>query len=169
MAESILPERPRAHVFRFFLDPADRCFCRVVLKRFGEDVPPTLQDSLADAFLDSRYELTSAVAPGRGGDPVPQLFVDGWRRLSPIMNQALPALPNQTASLYSSFIGAADKLATAGGAGLNLTPDALKGMAGIIAPTSPPPHNISRPALEEAIGTKGFQLWRFTKKAEARG
>jgi hypothetical protein len=27
------------------------------------------------------------------------------------MNQALPALPKQTASLYSSFIGAADKLA----------------------------------------------------------
>ena len=52
------------------------------------------------------------------------------------MNQALPALPNQTASLYSSFIGAADKLATAGGVGLNLTPDALKGMAGIIAPGS---------------------------------
>jgi len=111
-------------------------FFTFVVKRFGEDVPPTLQDSLADAFLDSRYELTSAVAPGRGGNPVPQLFVDGWRRLSPIMNQALPALPNQTASLYSSFIGAADKLATAGGAGLNLTPDALKGMAGIIAPTS---------------------------------
>ena len=111
-------------------------FFTFVVKRFGEDVPPALQDSLADAFLDSRYELTSAVAPGQGGDPVPQLFVDGWRRLSPIMNQALPALPNQTASLYSSFIGAADKLATAGGVGLNLTPDALKGMAGIIAPTS---------------------------------
>jgi hypothetical protein len=89
-------------------------FFTFVVKRFGEDVPPALQDSLADAFLDSRYELTSAVAPGRGGNPVPQLFADGWRRLSPIMNQALPALPNQTASLYSSFIGAADKLATAG-------------------------------------------------------
>ena len=78
-------------------------FFTFVVKRFGEDVPPALQDSLADAFLDSRYELTSAVAPGRGGNPVPQLFVDGWRRLSPIMNQALPALPNQTASSYSVY------------------------------------------------------------------
>jgi hypothetical protein len=52
------------------------------------------------------------------------------------MNQALPALPKQTASLYSSFIGAADKLALTGGAGLNLTPDALKGMAKLIAPSS---------------------------------
>src|ERR1043166_6008514 len=111
-------------------------FFTFVVKRFGDDVPGNLKDSLGDAFLDSRYELTSAVAPGRGGNPVPQLFIDGWKRLSPIMNQALPALPKQTASLYSSFIGAADKLALTGGAGLNLTPDALKGMARLIAPTS---------------------------------
>ena len=66
-------------------------FFTFVVKRFGEDVPPGLKDSLSDAFLDSRYELTSAVAPGRGGNPVPQLFVDGWRRLSPInLNQMLP-------------------------------------------------------------------------------
>ena len=111
-------------------------FFTFVVKRFGEDVPANLKDPLGDAFLDSRYELTSAVAPGQGGNPVPQLFVDGWKRLSPIMNQALPALPKQTASLYSSFIGAADKLALTGGSGLNLTPDALKGMAKLIAPSS---------------------------------
>jgi hypothetical protein len=40
---------------------------------------------------------------------------------------------------------------------------------GIIGANSPPPHNISRLTIEEAIGTKGFQLWRFAKKAEARG
>ena len=111
-------------------------FFTFVVKRFGDVVPANLKDSLGDAFLDSRYELTSAVAPGKGGNPVPELFINGWKRLSPIMNQSLPALPKQTASLYSSFIGAADKLATAGGAGLNLTPDALKGMARIIAPSS---------------------------------
>src|ERR1043165_2936320 len=111
-------------------------FFTFVVKRFGDDVPANLKDPLGDAFLDSRFELTSAVAPGRGGNPVPELFVNGWKRLSPIMNQALPALPKQTASLYSSFIGAADKLSLTGGAGLNLTPDALKGMARLIAPTS---------------------------------
>jgi hypothetical protein len=63
---------------------------------------------LGEAFLDSRYELTSAIAPGKGGNPVPELFINGWKRLSPIMNKVLPALPKQTASLYSSFIGAAD-------------------------------------------------------------
>jgi hypothetical protein len=111
-------------------------FFTFVVKRFGEDVPANLKDLLGDAFLDSRYELTSAIAPGKGGNPVPELFINGWNRLSPIMNQALPALPKQTASLYSNFIGAADKLALAGGAGLNLTPDALKGMAKLIAPSS---------------------------------
>jgi len=111
-------------------------FFTFVVKRFAEDVPANLKDPLGDAFLDSRYELTSAVAPGKGGNPVPELFVNGWKRLSPIMNQALPALPQQTASLYSSFIGVADKLALTGGAGLNVTPDALKGMAKLIAPSS---------------------------------
>lgn len=111
-------------------------FFTFVVKRIGDDVPANLKDPLGDAFLDSRYELTSAIAPGKGGNPVPELFVNGWKRLSPIMNQALPALPKQTASLYSSFIGAADKLALTGGAGLNLTPDALKGMAKLIAPSS---------------------------------
>ena len=111
-------------------------FSTFVVKRFADNVPASLKDSLGEAFLDSRYELTSAIAPGKGGNPVPELFINGWKRLSPIMNKALPALPKQTASLYSSFIGAADKLALTGGAGLNLTPDALKGMARIIAPSS---------------------------------
>ena len=115
-------------------------FFTFVVKRFGQDLPQNLKDPLGGAFLDSRYELTSAVAPGRGGDPVPQLFLNGWKRLSPIMNQALPALPKQTASLYSNFIGAADKLAATGPTGLqsglvSLSPDVLKGMARIIEPT----------------------------------
>jgi len=111
-------------------------FFTFVVKRFGDDVPANLKGSVGDAFLDSRYELTSAIAPGMGGNPVPQLFSNSWKRLSPIMSQALPSLPKQTASLYSNFIGAADKLTTTAGAGLNLTPDALKGMARLIAPTS---------------------------------
>jgi hypothetical protein len=111
-------------------------FFTFVVKRFGEDVPANLKDSLGDAFLDSRYELTSAVAPGKGGNPVPELFANSWKRLSPIMNQALPALPKQTANLYANFIGATDKLTASGITRLNLSPDVLKGMARIIAPTS---------------------------------
>ncbi len=111
-------------------------FFTFIVKRFGQDVPADLKDSLGDAFLDSRYELTSAIAPGKGGNPVPELFINGWKRLSPIMNQSLSVLPKQNATLYSGFIAAADKLAATGGAGLNITPDALKAMAQLIAPSS---------------------------------
>jgi hypothetical protein len=114
-------------------------FFTFVVKQLGQEIPENLKDRLGGAFLDSRYELTAAIAPGRGGDPVPQLFMNGWQRLSPIINQALPVLPKQTATLYSNFIAAADKLAATGPTGLqsglvSLSPDVLNGMARIIAP-----------------------------------
>ena len=40
-------------------------------------------------------------------------------------------------------------------------------VTGVIGSASPPPHNISRLALEKAIGTQGFQLWRFARKTPA--
>ncbi len=115
-------------------------FFTFVVKRFGQDVPAALKDSLGDAFLDSRYELTSAIAPGQSGNPVPELFLNGWQRLSPIMNQALPGLPAATASRYASLISAADKLASVGQVGaqtglLQLTPDALRGLARLVEPS----------------------------------
>ena len=115
-------------------------FYTFVVKRFGQDVPVAQKDSLGDAFLDSRYELTNAIAPGQGGNPVPELFLNGWQRLSPIMNQALPGLPAQTAGRYASFISAADKLAVVGKQGaqlglLQLSPDVLRGMARLLEPS----------------------------------
>jgi hypothetical protein len=116
-------------------------FFTFVVKQFGQEVPGDLKEPLGDAFLDSRYELTNAIAPGKGGNPVPDLFLNGWKRLSPIMNKALPGLPKQTASQYANFISAADKLAAFGGAGsqlglVQLSPDALRGMARILEPSS---------------------------------
>lgn len=35
---------------------------------------------------------------------------------------------------------------------------------GIVAPQNPPPYRISRSAVETAIESKGFQLWRMTEK-----
>jgi hypothetical protein len=71
---------------------------------------------------------------------VPQLFLNGWSRLSPIMNKAVSLLPQQTAERYQTFIGAADKLATVGQQGaqlglLQLSPDALRSMARMVQPT----------------------------------
>ncbi|HZN28214.1 MAG TPA: hypothetical protein VFB68_03500 [Xanthobacteraceae bacterium] len=39
---------------------------------------------------------------------------------------------------------------------------------GAIGPDKAPPHNFSRDAIESAIGGAGFQLWRVSKKIEAR-
>lgn len=36
----------------------------------------------------------------------------------------------------------------------------------VVGATATLPHNISRNAVEEAIETHGFQLWRKSKKAE---
>jgi hypothetical protein len=114
-------------------------FLTFVVKRFAQDVPSGVQDLLGEAFLDSRYELASAIAPGKGGNPVPELFLNAWQRLSPIMNNALAGMSKQTGTQYASFIGAADKLASVGRQGaqlglLQLSPDALRGIASLIEP-----------------------------------
>ena len=38
-------------------------------------------------------------------------------------------------------------------------------VTGIVATEAPPPHNLSRDVIEQAIGKAGYQLWRL--KAEA--
>jgi len=49
-------------------------FFTFVVKQFGQDLSGDLKDSLGEAFLDSRYELTSAVAPGQVGIQYPTCF-----------------------------------------------------------------------------------------------
>jgi hypothetical protein len=34
-------------------------------------------------------------------------------------------------------------------------------VTGVVADEAVPPHNLSRETIEEAIGSEGFQLWRF--------
>lgn len=115
-------------------------FFTFIVKRFGQDVSGDLRDSLGEAFLDTRYELSATVARlSAGENPVPQLFLSGWSRLSPIMNKAVSLLPQQSAARYQTFIGAADKLAAVGQQGaqlglLQISPDALRGMARMVEP-----------------------------------
>lgn len=116
-------------------------FFTFVVKRFGQDLTGDLRNSLGDVFLDSRYELTSAITPSRARsrDPVPELFLSSWKRLAPILNKSLPGLPKPIASQYASFIQAGDKLVAAGQIGfqtglVKLSPDILRGMARIIEP-----------------------------------
>jgi hypothetical protein len=41
-------------------------------------------------------------------------------------------------------------------------------ITGAVGPENAPPHNLSRPAIEQAIDGAGFQLWRLAKKPEAQ-
>lgn len=137
-------------------------FFTFIVKRLGQDMSGELRSSLAEVFLDSRYELTQTLSRlGGGQNPVPQLFVNAWRRLSPIMNKATAALPKQSASRYASFIGAADRLAALGQPGsqlglLEISPDALRTMARILQPSGggdPVAYNLSVDgALRNLIG-----------------
>ncbi|TMA08165.1 MAG: lytic transglycosylase domain-containing protein [Deltaproteobacteria bacterium] len=116
-------------------------FLTFVVKRFGQEIPPDLRESLAETFLDLRYELTDVVALASGGqNPVPQLIWDGWRRLSPILKQALPGLPKESADRYANFIDVLDQwVAVAQGSQLGflqLSPDALRGLARILEPAA---------------------------------
>jgi Transglycosylase SLT domain len=113
-------------------------FFTFIVRRLGQDLSGDLRDSLGEAFLDARYELTNVVAAlGAGQNPVPQLFVNGWQRLSPLMNQALAGLPQQTQDQYRSFIAAADNLVALIGPGsplglVQISPDALREMARLL-------------------------------------
>ena len=117
-------------------------FFTFVVRSLGQDLSGDLQDALAEAFLDARYELANVVAALRAGqNPVPQLFVNGWQRLSPIMNNAISALPQQSQDEYRSFIAAADQLAALAQPGsqlglLQISPDVLRGMARLLEPAA---------------------------------
>ncbi|HEX2227790.1 MAG TPA: transglycosylase SLT domain-containing protein [Candidatus Binatia bacterium] len=117
-------------------------FFTFVVRSLGQDLSGDLREALGEAFLDARYELANVVAALRAGqNPVPQLFVNGWQRLSPIMNNALSALPQQSQEEYRNFIAAADQLVALGQPGsqlglLQISPDVLRGMARLLEPAA---------------------------------
>jgi len=117
-------------------------FLTFVVKHFGQDIGGESRNSLGGVLLDGRYELVKAIAPtARVKDPVPGLFLNTWKRLSPVLNQALPDLSKQTAARYTSFINAMDGLAALGDMGFRLgikrlSPDVLRGLARLLEPTA---------------------------------
>jgi hypothetical protein len=108
-------------------------FLTFAIKRLGQEFRPNLRDQLGETFLDARYQLTQALASG-ASDPVPQLFLSTWDRLSPLLKQSAPGLSPQSISQFNGFVAAMDgikSLANIGGQfGLfRITPDALRGAA----------------------------------------
>ncbi|HWP22779.1 MAG TPA: lytic transglycosylase domain-containing protein [Candidatus Binatia bacterium] len=111
-------------------------FLTNVVKKLGEEFRPDQREQLSEMFLDARYQLVQALRSG-ASDPVPQLFVDAWNRLEPILKQAIPTASKQTADQYTSFIRAMNATISFGGIGQRLgifriTPDALRGAAKLL-------------------------------------
>ena len=137
-------------------------FLTFVVKHFGHDIGGELRNSLCDVLLDGRYEMVQAISPAAGAkDPVPGLFLNSWKRLSPVLNQALPGFSQQTAGRYRSFIKAADGLAAVGEVGFQLgikklSPDVLRGLARLLEPTGaadPVAYNLNiDPQLRTLLG-----------------
>ena len=130
LAALALPTGPRADWQQW-----DSFFTNVV-KKLNEDFPAELRDQLGETFLDARYRLVQALGAG-GSDPVPQLFAEAWNGLSPLLKKAIPGAAQQTASQYTSFIGAMDAASTVSGLGQSLglfgiTPDVLNGAARLL-------------------------------------
>ena len=111
-------------------------FLTNVVKQLGQDLGEPRREQLRDLFLNSRYELVQRISSG-SSDPVPGLFIDTWNRLGPILKQALPELPRQTATQYTTFISAMDGVAALGGFAqgfglLRVTPDALRSASALL-------------------------------------
>jgi len=118
-------------------------FLTFVVKQVARDVgTEELRRAVLDVLLDSRHDLLEALSPSGPGapDPVPGLFVKAWERLAPVLRQAAPGLPAETALQYLSFITAADALAALGrlgpDVGLDVSADGLRRLARMIAPAS---------------------------------
>jgi soluble lytic murein transglycosylase-like protein len=112
-------------------------------KTVGDQLGEARREQLRDLFLDSRYQLVQALSSG-GSDPVPRLFLDSWGRLGPILRQALPELPADTATRYSGFISVMDGASSVGGfmQGLGLlrvTPDTLRSASALLGTSAADP------------------------------
>ncbi len=111
-------------------------FLTNVVKKLATDLPESRRTQLQDLFLDSRYQLVQTLSVS-SSDPVPSLFLDTWNRLSPILNQSMPALPPQTAGQYKGFITAMDGAASLTSLGqrfglVQVTPDMLRGASKLL-------------------------------------
>ncbi len=118
-------------------------FLTNAIKTIGDQLGEARREQLRDLFLDSRYQLVQALSSG-GSDSVPRLFLDSWGRLGPILRQALPELPADTATRYSGFISVMDGASSVGGfmQGLGLlrvTADTLRSASALLGTSAADP------------------------------
>ena len=116
-------------------------FLTFVVKQAALDgVHSDLRKALLQVLLDGRYDLSEALTGWHEGgvDPVRELFLKTWRRLSPILQQMETTLPGAAALRYLSFVAAADALKAMDQVseqiGYEISADGLRRMARMLSP-----------------------------------
>jgi hypothetical protein len=115
-------------------------FATWLIKTLALQAGPTLTEALAETRLEARYDLRDALGrDARDRDPVRELFLRTWERLTPLVADLQPDLPGGQAMRYATFVSAGDALLSldllAPHLGLRLDRDALRSMARTLAPT----------------------------------
>lgn len=118
-------------------------FLVFVIKGFGGDlVDPSLRGRLFDLLLTSRYQILPILAgehPRLRGDPIRQLFVQTWKTLHGIVQEAAERdLFGDKLSRYLGFIEAGDALVAleqaAPGLAIEISADGLRRLARMLRP-----------------------------------
>ena len=116
-------------------------FLTFIIKQAAEDTEQAeLRQALFEVLVDGRYDLTDALINWQGGtaDPVRELFLKSWERLSPILQRLEITLPGAIAIRYLSFVAAADALKAmdqvSEKVGYEISADGLRRMARMLAP-----------------------------------
>lgn len=110
-------------------------FITFIIKQFARYVPMSVRPVLVEILLDARHELVSTLSSPPQGieDPVKQLFLHTWQRLSPVLRDTLKNSDASAAASYLSFITATDALAALNAAGpelgIEITSDGLRRLA----------------------------------------
>lgn len=95
---------------------------------------PELTRALAETLLEARYELRDALERDeRARDPVRELFLNTWTRLTPLLEDADLPVPGGDAAQFAGFVSAGNALQALDGLaphlGLSISRDALRSMA----------------------------------------
>ncbi len=127
-------------------------------------VDVNVRRDLLYVLIEARYDILRILGDELdtvGPDPVRDLFLRTWSRLSPVLRQLSPTTPGQQGLNLLSFIAAADALSALDAIGprleLELTADGLRRMARVLAPES----NVDPLLYDEGVDPRMREMFDF--------
>jgi soluble lytic murein transglycosylase-like protein len=117
----------------------DAFLTRIVKRSAGEASDGELRGEFLFALLSGRHDGVSLLASGApASDPLRQLFLQSWERLSPLLERLVDDLDAKAAQPFRALVQAGDSLKAAQGLGerlgVRVSPDALRQLALLVLP-----------------------------------